>query len=82
MSLAQRAKEPPAPSKHGMPCSIGKLLVDLPPKEAQALRTILASPWRIWPHKAVEDALEAEGHRFGVGQVGKHRRGTCRCPKP
>lgn len=78
MSLANRAT---APQKaiHGTPCSIAELLATLPKAESKALQTMLDAPWRMWPHNHIEEALRAEGHPVGTGQVGKHRRNVCRC---
>ena len=82
MSLAARAKTPPEIKGPGSPCPIQLLLSEkLDSAEAKGLQTMLDAPWRLWPHSEVEKALEAEGHRIGVGAVGKHRRGTCRCSK-
>lgn len=80
MSLAQRATSPQK-AIHGTPCSVGELLSELDKVEAKALQTMLDSPWRIWPHLHVEEAIRAEGHPVGQGQVGKHRRKACRCFK-
>jgi len=79
MSLAARSKTPPTLAQPGTPCSVGRLLAELPKAEAGGLREMLDAPWRVWPHSEIEKALEAEGHRFGQGQVGRHRRKTCRC---
>lgn len=82
MSLAVRAKTPPQLKGPGSPCPIDVLLTEkLDPNEAKGLQTMLDSPWRIWPHREIERALEEEGHAVGIGSVGKHRRGTCRCAK-
>jgi hypothetical protein len=64
-----------------MQCPIAHLLDTLPEEEAKGLQHMVDSPWRLWPHSEVEKALEDEGHRIGIGSVGKHRRGTCRCFK-
>lgn len=82
MSLAKRATTPPVVGKQGMPCPIATLLDTLPKSEAKGLQDMLDSPWRVWPHTDVEKAIEDEGHRIGIGSVGKHRRLTCRCGKP
>lgn len=80
MSLAEQANL--TGSRQGMPCSVATLLEELDatkPSEAEALRMMLDSPWRVWGHTAIEEALEAEGYSVGTGQIGKHRRKRCRC---
>lgn len=82
MSLAERSQHQPGRAKHGMPCSVAELLDNLPPTESDALRSMLNAPWRVWPHVAIEKAIRDEGHFVGVGAIGKHRRGACRCDEP
>lgn len=81
MSLATRATTAPTRRINGTPCSIGELLTTLPKAESAALQTMLDAPWRVWPHNHIEDAIRGEGYVAGSGQVGKHRRKTCRCFK-
>lgn len=78
MSLAEHV---PTRAQHGLPCPIATLLTELPESEADALRTMLDAPWRVWGHQAIERVLLAEGHECGTGSVGKHRRLACRCKR-
>lgn len=80
MPLADRITQPDS-SYPRTPCSIGTLLRELPTAEAKALRKMLDAPWRVWTHRAIEQALRDEGHPFGDQMVGKHRRGQCSCAK-
>lgn len=64
-----------------MPCSIAVALRELPKPDAEALQAALDAPWRITGHAKIEADLAAEGHPVGVGAVGKHRRGSCRCTR-
>ena len=68
-------------SNQGMPCSVATLLATLPPSEADELRHLVNAPWRVVSHSALERAIREEGHVVGVGAIGKHRRGDCRCAK-
>lgn len=79
MSLAERLQS--QPRGQGMPCSVAVRLRELPPDDAAALQAALGAPWRIVGHAKIEDDLAAEGLAVGVGSVGKHRRGTCRCSR-
>ena len=79
MTLAERLQA--QPRGQGMPCSVAVALRELPPEDADALQAALDAPWRIMGHAKIEDDLAAEGHPVGVGSVGKHRRGTCRCSR-
>lgn len=84
MSLEQRiisakATHTKGGTNQGLPCSVGLLLRTLPKKKAAELHQFLDTPWRLVPHKALEHAIRAEGHVVGIGVVGKHRRGDCRC---
>lgn len=79
MSLAERLQA--TGRGQGMPCSIAVVLRELPEADADALRAALDAPWRIVGHAKIEADLAAEGHPVGVGAVGKHRRGSCRCTR-
>lgn len=79
MSLSERLQG--ASRGQGMPCSVAVALRELPPDDAAALKEALDAPWRIMGHAKIEADLAAEGHPVGVGSVGKHRRGTCRCSR-
>lgn len=76
MSLADRANDGAPRVRRGV-CSITRLLAELDQTEADALRAMLDDPR--WPHTKIEEALAEEGHPFGQGQVGIHRRGQCGC---
>lgn len=80
MPLSERVNKPNT-SYPRTPCSVGALLADLEPNEAQALKKMLDAPWRVWPHLAIETAIREEGHAVGNQQVGKHRRGQCSCAR-
>lgn len=79
MSLAERLQT--QPRGQGMPCSVAVVLRDLEPDESAALQAALDAPWRLIGHAKIEADLAAEGHPVGVGSVGKHRRGHCRCTR-
>lgn len=79
MTLADRLQA--QPRGQGMPCSVAVVLRELPPEDADALQAALDAPWRIVGHAKIEADLAAEGFPVGVGTVGKHRRGNCRCTR-
>lgn len=79
MSLAERLQG--QSRGQGLACSVAVVLRELPPEESAALQAALDAPWRIQGHEKIERALAEEGHPVGVGQVGKHRRGDCRCTR-
>ena len=75
MALVDRVQSKPART-HGLPCSVGDLLQNLPDTEAAALQEMLNGRWsgrEIW------SALRDEGHEVGAQTVNRHRAGACRC---
>ena len=78
MALKDRAQQPPA-RNHGLPCSVGALLDELPTDEAAALNTMLASA--AWSASDIFEALKAEGYEVGRQTIGRHRAKACRCSK-
>ena len=82
MALSDR--NPRQGATQGLPCSVASLLAQLDgdqPEDAKTLRKWLASPWRVFGHGWIEEQLRSEGYDVGMGTVGKHRRGQCRCTK-
>src|SRR5690242_5468064 len=45
VALADRIAQPAPERVHGLPCSVGKLLAELPEAEADALRHMLSNGW-------------------------------------
>ena len=87
MTLAERAKQGPPAKIKGDPCSVGKLLRDLPKAEAGALRTMIA-PGSGWECVEIQKALADEDIDVGRTSLERHRRalsGTgknpCTCPQ-
>ena len=62
-----------------MRCRMGLLLDGLEPDERAALKAALADGRRTstW----IVATLGRNGHEIGPETVGRHRRGTCRCPR-
>lgn len=76
MALADRITQPAPERAHGLPCSVGEKLAELPEAEADALRHMLANGWsqqQIW------EALKSEGHVVGKQTINRHRSRACRC---
>lgn len=65
--------------KHGMPCSVGVALAAMRPDVRAVFVEAMALPVRDVQHVRVAELLEAEGHKVGKQQVGRHRRGECGC---
>ena len=78
MALKDRAQQPPT-RNHGLPCSVGNLLSELPTDEAQALETMLSSA--AWSATDIFEALKAEGYEVGRQTIGRHRAKACRCSR-
>jgi len=76
VALADRIAQPAPERVHGLPCSVGKLLAELPEAEADALRHMLSNGWS---QRQVFDALLAEGHVVGQQTINRHRSRGCRC---
>jgi hypothetical protein len=76
MALADRITDAPPERAHGLPCSVGKLLAELPDAEADALRHMLGNGWS---QNQIFDALTAEGHDVGRQTINRHRSRSCRC---
>lgn len=79
MSLTDHLDAPPIARIHGTPCSVGDLYATLPLEEVAALDRMLYDLG--WTARQVWDAITAEGHNVAWSQIGKHRRGHCRCNK-
>lgn len=81
MALADRVTQPPGNKQPGIPCSVGRLLDELPDSERDALQQMLGTPAKPseWTQSAIFDALIAEGHRVGQSTINRHRGGYCRC---
>lgn len=76
MALADRVTQPAPERAHGLPCSVGRLLADLPEAEADALRHMLGNGWSM---NQIYDALSDEGHNVGRQTINRHRSRSCRC---
>jgi hypothetical protein len=62
----------------GRPCSIGRLLVDLPDAEADDIADALCDP--SLSVQAIWRAMRGRGYPVaGYQQVGHHRAGRCSC---
>lgn len=61
----------------GSPCSVARILSTLDPADRTVLEDALAD--ETIGHSAIERVLAANNMKPGSGQVGKHRRGACRC---
>lgn len=72
MALADRLAEQKNPARE-VKCSVCRILAELPPDDATALREALADP--TFTHTAIMRALEAEGHHLKDPQpISRHRR--------
>lgn len=72
MALADRLAEQKNPARE-VKCSVCRILMELPPDDAAALREALADP--TFTHTAIMRALEAEGHHLKDHQpISRHRR--------
>lgn len=78
MALADRVSQDKPKRMNGIPCSVGKLLTDLPPEESAALQKMLDSGWS---QSLIVDALYEEGHSVGNQTPNRHRARACRCFK-
>lgn len=76
MALVDRIKDDAPERKHGLPCSVGKLLEDLPADEADALRHMLGNGWSM---TQIYEAVTNEGHQIGMQTINRHRSRACRC---
>lgn len=76
MALADRITQPAPDRVHGLPCSVGKLLAELPDTERDALQHMLSHGWSM---NDIYDALAAEGHVVGRQTINRHRSRACRC---
>jgi hypothetical protein len=76
MALADRITQPAPERVHGLPCSVGKLLEELPADEAAALQHMLSNGWS---QTQIFEALKAEGHVVGMQTPNRHRSRACRC---
>lgn len=75
MALTDRVKSKPA-RRHGIPCSVGELLDNLPEAESTALETMLTTGWS---QSEIFAAVTAEGHQVGRQTINRHRSRACRC---
>jgi hypothetical protein len=75
MALSDRVQSKPA-RIHGSPCSVGKLLDELPPDETAALEQMLTGGWS---QAEIHAAVTAEGHYVGRQTINRHRSQACRC---
>ena len=72
MALADRLAAEKNPARD-VRCSVCKILAELPPDDAAALREALAYP--TFTHTAIMWAIEAEGHHLKDHQpISRHRR--------
>jgi hypothetical protein len=80
MSFAERA----ANKKPAAGCPIGTIMANLPDKEADALRSMLAADVKTWPHTGVDSIQQAfkdEGYGVSDRTIRNHRAGTCSCAR-
>lgn len=86
MTMSSRlAATAPARKTHGLPCSISVALQQMPAKDRRALVAELERPQtdaRFLSGRQIAEAIEAEGYgQIPPQQVGRHRRGDCRCTR-
>lgn len=77
MGLSDRLAGRPPPPVKGPDCTVARLLMSLPPKEAAALDAALADSG--WQAAAIEREAKAEGYRLPQATIQRHRRGLCKC---
>ncbi len=78
MAIAGIAKTGPTAITKGPPCSVCDALATLPPKEADALRGLLADP--AWRYSELSDALAADPDTpliISGNTLSRHARGRC-----
>lgn len=71
-ALASQKRKPSAR------CSIAKLIDELDDIDKKALLNALEPDSGV-ETSSIERALASEGHKFGSGALGRHRRRDCRC---
>lgn len=76
MALSDHLSSARRASSTGLPCSIGKLLAELPTADKETLETWLREGFS---GRRIYEALKAEGHEVGHQTVNRHRSGGCRC---
>jgi hypothetical protein len=76
MALADRVQSDAPERRFGLPCSVGKLLDELPEAEAAALQHMLSNGWS---QTQIHQAVTAEGHQIGMQTINRHRSRSCRC---
>lgn len=87
MALADTvAATPPAPGKHGLPCSVGEIERQLEGRDLEALHILLYGPsgtpgGRGRSANEVYDILRAEGFKVAQQTINRHRGGRCRCDR-
>jgi hypothetical protein len=79
MALKDRLETTPQ-RMPGLPCSVGRVLDELPPDEAAALEQMMGPLG--WSAARIYEALAAEGHEVGRQTIGRHRSRACRCFRP
>lgn len=75
MALSDRIQDTPA-RRHGLPCSVGALIDQLPDVESKALEHMLSTGWS---QNDIYDAVTSEGHSIGRQTINRHRSQACRC---
>lgn len=77
MSLAERVESgAPRRKPSGLPCSVQKLLNDLPADESAALQFMLDDGWS---QERIYADLRDEGREVGKQTINRHRSKACRC---
>ena len=77
MALADRiTSAAPRRRPSGLPCSVQKLLDELPADESAALRFMLDDGWS---QERIYADLRDEGHEVGKQTINRHRSKACRC---
>lgn len=77
MALAARIQDnAPRRKPSGLPCSVQKLLDDLPADESAALQFMLDDGWS---QERIYAELKDEGHEVGKQTINRHRSKACRC---
>lgn len=80
MSLAKKISEL-KPVGPGLPCGIGKILLQLEGEDREALNMLVKSPYVSGgvSNRMIFDLLDSEGYKIALASVRLHRSKQCRC---
>jgi len=66
---------------HANGCSVGKIIQDLPEKDAEALKLALKQPLDDIEHAVISRWLGTKGHKITASTIGRHRNDECSCAR-